>query len=71
MISYYSGECWPLQHSKWIKVVGEILEMIGKVVTSLKPRPKFGLPIANFVQGFFHFELCREEETERFSNGKV
>lgn len=44
-------KCWSLLHSKWIKAVGEILELIGKVATSLNPRWKFGVPVTDYVEG--------------------
>lgn len=36
---------------KWLAVLGEILELLGKVVFALNPAWKFALPSAEYVQG--------------------
>ncbi|XP_057955064.1 uncharacterized protein LOC131149040 isoform X2 [Malania oleifera] len=37
--------------SKWVKIVGEIFELLGKVASTLNPQWKFGIPVADYVQG--------------------
>ncbi|KAL6994396.1 hypothetical protein U1Q18_012501 [Sarracenia purpurea var. burkii] len=42
---------WSLLESKWLKVLGETFESLGKVAKSLNPKWKFGVPVADYVEG--------------------
>ncbi|KAH7852595.1 hypothetical protein Vadar_026916 [Vaccinium darrowii] len=42
---------WSLHDSKWLKVLGETFQLIGKVARSLNPEWKFGMPVADYVEG--------------------
>ncbi|XAR58220.1 hypothetical protein NMG60_11026633 [Bertholletia excelsa] len=37
--------------SKWLEVLGQIFESVGKVAKSLNPQLKFGIPVADYVEG--------------------
>lgn len=60
-----------LLNSAWLKVVGEVLELIGKVAQTINPQWKFGMPAADYVEGtatlassMYHQVMCL---THRFS----
>ena len=42
---------WSLLDSKWLKVLGETFESLGKVAGSFNPQWKFGIPVADYVEG--------------------
>lgn len=42
---------WPLLDCKWLKVLGEVFESIGKFIRSLNPEWKFGMPASDYVDG--------------------
>ncbi|KAL6587455.1 hypothetical protein OROMI_000433 [Orobanche minor] len=42
---------WPLLASRWLNSVGRVLEVVGKVGKSLNPQWKFGIPVADYVDG--------------------
>lgn len=43
---------WSFIDSQWIKNVGEFFEFLGKVARSLNPQWKFGIPVADYIDGF-------------------
>ncbi|XP_044466068.1 glycosylphosphatidylinositol anchor attachment 1 protein-like [Mangifera indica] len=42
---------WSLLNSKWLKILGEMFESLGKFVKSLNPDWKFGIPVADYIEG--------------------
>ncbi|XP_057947737.1 uncharacterized protein LOC131143453 [Malania oleifera] len=42
---------WSLIDSKWVEIVGEVFEFLGKVVRRLNPQWEFGIPVADYVEG--------------------
>ncbi|KAF5958666.1 hypothetical protein HYC85_005891 [Camellia sinensis] len=40
-----------LLDSKWLSVLGERFESLGKVARSLNPQWKFGMPVADYIEG--------------------
>ncbi|XP_057464464.1 uncharacterized protein LOC130754302 isoform X1 [Actinidia eriantha] len=42
---------WSLLDSKWLKVLGKTFESLGKVAGSFNPQWKFGIPVADYVDG--------------------
>ncbi|XP_058180275.1 uncharacterized protein LOC131298821 [Rhododendron vialii] len=42
---------WSLHDSKLLKVLGQIFESIGKVTRKLNPEWKFGVPVADYIEG--------------------
>ncbi|KAG8366899.1 hypothetical protein BUALT_Bualt16G0015900 [Buddleja alternifolia] len=42
---------WSLLDSWWLNGLGELLELLGKVARSLNPQWKFGIPVADYVEG--------------------
>ncbi|KAL0461707.1 UNVERIFIED_CONTAM: GPI transamidase component GAA1 [Sesamum latifolium] len=42
---------WSLLDSWWLNSLGELIELLGKVVTSLNPQGRFGIPVADYVEG--------------------
>ena len=42
---------WPLLNCKWLKVLGEVFESIGKVIRSLNSEWKFGMSASDYVDG--------------------
>lgn len=40
-----------LLDSKWLRVLGETFESLGKVARSLNPQWKFGMPVADYIEG--------------------
>ncbi|KAL0395714.1 UNVERIFIED_CONTAM: Glycosylphosphatidylinositol anchor attachment 1 protein [Sesamum calycinum] len=42
---------WSLLDSWWLNSVGELIELLGKVATSLNPQGRFGIPVADYVEG--------------------
>ncbi|KAL3833126.1 hypothetical protein ACJIZ3_007862 [Penstemon smallii] len=42
---------WSLLDSWWLNSLGELLELLGKVAKSLNPQWKFGIPVADYVEG--------------------
>ncbi|KAL3636642.1 hypothetical protein CASFOL_018941 [Castilleja foliolosa] len=42
---------WSLIDSPWLNSLGKLLEVIGKVAKSLNPQWKFGIPVADYVDG--------------------
>ncbi|KAG7033095.1 Glycosylphosphatidylinositol anchor attachment 1 protein, partial [Cucurbita argyrosperma subsp. argyrosperma] len=41
----------PLLDCKWLKVLGEVFESIGKFIRSMNPEWKFGMPASDYVDG--------------------
>ncbi|KAK6925667.1 GPI transamidase component Gaa1 [Dillenia turbinata] len=42
---------WSLLDSKFLNFVGETVELLGKVAKSLNPNWRFGMPVAEYVEG--------------------
>ncbi|KAL0424266.1 UNVERIFIED_CONTAM: Glycosylphosphatidylinositol anchor attachment 1 protein [Sesamum radiatum] len=42
---------WSLLDSWWLNSLGELIELLGKVATSLNPQGRFGIPVADYVEG--------------------
>lgn len=40
-----------LLDSKWLKVLGKAIESLGKIARNLNPQWKFGIPVADYVEG--------------------
>ncbi|XP_059670106.1 uncharacterized protein LOC132315737 isoform X2 [Cornus florida] len=40
-----------LLDSKWLKILGEIFESLGKLARSLNPQWKFDIPVAEYIEG--------------------
>lgn len=45
------AKIWSLLDSWWLNSLGELIELLGKVATSLNPQWKFGIPVADYVEG--------------------
>ncbi|GAV70227.1 Gaa1 domain-containing protein [Cephalotus follicularis] len=45
------GKLWSLLDSKWLKILGEILETLGNLAGSINPQWKFGIPATDYVDG--------------------
>lgn len=42
---------WSVIDSKWLKILGELLESVGQIARYLNPQWKFGIPAADYVDG--------------------
>ncbi|KAM7506583.1 hypothetical protein LguiA_017036 [Lonicera macranthoides] len=42
---------FPLLDNKWLTVLGEVFELVGKVARSLNPQWKFGIPVSEYIEG--------------------
>ncbi|XP_052195542.1 uncharacterized protein LOC127803388 [Diospyros lotus] len=42
---------WSLLNSIWLKALGETFESLGKFTRSLNPQWKFGIPVADYIEG--------------------
>ncbi|EYU34737.1 hypothetical protein ABFS82_11G130400 [Erythranthe guttata] len=42
---------WSLLDSWWLKILGQLLELLGSVAKTLNPQWKFGIPVADYVEG--------------------
>ena len=40
-----------LLRSKWLKVLGKVIESLGKIARNLNPQWKFGIPVSEYVEG--------------------
>lgn len=40
-----------LLDSKWLKFIGDVFELVGKIARSLNPQLKFGIPVREYVEG--------------------
>lgn len=42
---------WSLLNSKFLKILGDLFELVGKLVKSLNPDCKFGIPAVDYIEG--------------------
>ncbi|KAL9256949.1 Glycosylphosphatidylinositol anchor attachment 1 protein-like protein [Drosera capensis] len=42
---------WSLMNSKCLRMFGQVIELVGNVARSLNPQWRFGIPVADYVEG--------------------